>query len=246
MGRFGFILCLSALSVFVYLVALSAAASSWPRHPSSLFIHPSSLILHPLQGPQPRKIDPEALKKYVGRYAIDAGIIPISTLDVTLENNELWVKPSVVKKRKLIHKSRTVFLDEIEGTPLTFNKDEDGKIASVTFLYEGESYTALRVVLPPPSMKGNTTFRLKGYAEASIVALAGSFNHWNQSEYILGREGDEWVCRIDLEPGKHAYKFIVDGNWLLDPANPNTEDDDYGVKNSVIIVVKISGQRDSP
>ena len=247
MNRFLFILCLPALLLIICPVALVAATASFTRNPSSLFIHPSSFRLHPFSPQQPaRKIDPEALKKYVGRYAIDAGIIPISTLDVTLENNELWVKPSVVKKRKLIHKSRTVFLDEIEGTPLTFNKDEDGKIASVTFLYEGESYTALRVVLPPPSLKGNTTFRLKGYADASIVALAGSFNHWNQSEYILGREGDEWVCRIDLEPGKHAYKFIVDGNWLLDPANSNTEDDDYGVKNSVIIVVKISGQRDPP
>jgi 1,4-alpha-glucan branching enzyme len=84
---------------------------------------------------------------------------------------------------------------------------------------------------------------LKGYADASIVALAGSFNNWNQSEFIFGKEGDEWVCRIDLEPGKHAYKFIVDGNWLLDPANPNTEDDDYGVKNSVIMVTKNSGQQ---
>jgi len=247
MNRFLFILCLPALLLIICPVALVAGTASFTRNPSSLFIHPSSFRLHPFSPQQPaRKIDPEALKKYVGRYAIDAGIIPISTLDVTLENNELWVKPSVVKKRKLIHKSRTVFLDEIEGTPLTFNKDEDGKIASVTFLYEGESYTALRVVLPPPSLKGNTTFRLKGYADASIVALAGSFNHWNQSEYILGREGDEWVCRIDLEPGKHAYKFIVDGNWLLDPANPNTEDDDYGVKNSVIIVVKTSDQRNPP
>src|SRR5258705_5981833 len=243
MSRFGFILCLSAFSVFVYLVALSAAASSWRRHHSSLLIHPSFLIIHPLQGPQPRKINPEALKKYVGRYAIDAGIIPISTLDVSLENNELWVKPSVVKKRRLIHKSRTVFVDEIEGTPLTFKKDEDGKIISVDFEYEGAKSTAARVTLPPPSLKGNTTFKLKGYADASIVAVAGSFNNWNQSEYILGREGDEWICRIDLEPGKHAYKFIVDGNWLLDPANPNTEDDDYGVKNSVVIVVKISDQR---
>ena len=32
----------------------------------------------------------------------------------------------------------------------------------------------------------------------------------------------------------------------FDPANPNTEDDDYGVKNSVIIVEKTPGQRDSP
>jgi hypothetical protein len=183
-----------------------------------------------------RKVDIEALKKYVGRYQLDAGIIPISTLDVTLENDELWVKPSVVRKRRLIHKSRTVFLDEIEGTPLTFNKDADGKIISVVFEYEGAQYTAEKVPLPLPSLKGNTTFRLKGYPDASIVALAGSFNNWGQSQFIFGKEGNEWICRIDLEPGKHAYKFIVDGNWILDPANPNAEDDDYGVKNSVIVV----------
>ena len=195
-------------------------------------------VLTGIQQQPQRKINPEALKKYTGRYELEAGIIPISTLDVTLENNELWMKPSVVKKRRLIHKSKTIFVDEIEGTPLTFNKNDDGKIVSLTFEYEGASYTAPKIALPPPSLKGNTTFRLKGYPDASIVVLAGSFNNWNQSQFVLGREGDEWVCRIDLEPGKHAYKFIIDGNWLLDPANPNTEDDDYGVKNSVIIVVK--------
>jgi hypothetical protein len=186
----------------------------------------------------PRKINTEALKKYAGRYQLETGIIPISTLDVTAENNELWVKPSVVKKRRLLHKSRAVFVDEIEGTRYTFNKDVEGKIVSLTFEYEGDSYTAERISLPQPSLKGKTTFRLKGYSDASIVVLAGSFNNWNQSEFIFGKESDEWVCRIDLEPGKHSYKFIVDGNWLLDPGNPNTEDDDYGVKNSVLVIVK--------
>ena len=230
MNRWLFILCLPASLLLVCPFALTATDS-----PFSL--HPSSFIPHPFQQPV-QKINPEALKKYVGRYELEVGIIPISTLDVTLQNNELWVKPSVVKKRRLIHKFKTVFVDEIEGTPLTFNKDADGKILSLTFEYEGASYTAQRVTLPPPGLKGNTTFRLKGYADAGVVALAGSFNNWNQSQFICGREGDDWVCRIDLEPGKHAYKFIVDGNWLLDPANPNTEDDDYGVKNSVIIVKK--------
>ena len=75
-----------------------------------------------------------------------------------------------------------------------------------------------------------------------MVVVAGSFNNWNQTQFVFGREGDEWVCRIDLEPGKHAYKFIVDGNWLLDPNNPNTEDDDYGVKNNVIVVAKESSK----
>ncbi len=211
-----------------------------------LGIHPSSRVraaavsFHSASSQQRpgRKPDTEALRKYVGRYQLDAGIIPVSTLDVTLEYDDLWVKPSVVRKRRLVHKSRTVFVDEIEGTPLTFNKDENGKIVSVVFEYEGAPYTAEKVALPPPSLKGNTTFRLKGYPQASIVALAGSFNNWGQSQFIFGKEGDEWICRIDLEPGKHAYKFIVDGNWMLDPANPNSEDDDYGVKNSVIVVGK--------
>jgi hypothetical protein len=227
-------------SLFVYCwLSLSLAYA-----PSVL--HPSAFIFPTFQQQPASKINPDALRKYVGRYELEAGIIPISTLDVTLENNELWVKPSVVKKRRLLHKSKTVFVDEIEGTPLSFNKDADGKIVSVVFEYEGAKYTAEKVALPAPSLKGNTTFRLKGYAEASIVALAGSFNNWNQSQYVFGREGDEWICRVDLEPGKHAYKFIVDGNWVLDPANPNTEDDDYGVKNSVIIVVKNAGQQPQP
>jgi hypothetical protein len=216
---------------------------------SLVIVHPpgSQAILTGAAQQQPaRKINPEALKKYVGRYQLDAGIIPISTLDVSLENNELWVKPSVVKKRRLIHKSKSVFVDEIEGTPLTFNKDADGKIVSVDFEYEGEKYTAQKVALPPPSLKGNTTFKLKGYSDASIVALVGTFNSWNQSQFIFGKEGDEWVCRIDLEPGKHSYKFIVDGNWLLDPANPNTEDDDYGVTNSFIVVPKNPTSRSDP
>lgn len=188
-------------------------------------------------------IDAASASKYVGRYELESGIIPISTLDVFYEENELWIKPSVSKKRRMISQpnaptSTGVFLDEISGTVYTFNRDEQGKIVSLIFQYEGAEYTAQRIVLPQPSLKGNTTFRLKGHDRAKVVVLSGSFNNWNQSQYVFGREGDEWVCRIDLEPGRHSYKFIVDGKWILDPANPDTEDDDYGVKNSLINVVK--------
>ena len=180
----------------------------------------------------------DALKKYAGRYQIEVGLIPISTLDVTLENDELWIKPSGVKKHRLQHKDKGVFIDEIAGTPCAFSKDESGKVVSLTFVYEGTEYTAQRVVLPAPSLKGNTTFKLRGYAHANLVVLAGTFNNWDQSQYVFGREGDEWVCRIDLEPGKHAYKFIVDGNWILDPGNAVTEEDAAGNVNSVLVVAK--------
>ena len=176
----------------------------------------------------------EALRKYAGRYELEVGIIPISTLDVTVADGELWMKPSVVKKRRLVHKSKATFTDEIEGTPVTFNRDDDDHVVSLTFVFEGESYMARRVELPPPSLKGNTTFRLKGHAEASVVVLTGSFNNWNQSQLLFGREGGDWVCRIDLDPGVYQYKFVVDGNWLLDPTNPDTAEDEAGNVNNVL------------
>jgi hypothetical protein len=156
-----------------------------------------------------RKSNSESLKQYVGRYTLEIGIIPISTLDVTLENETLWIKPSLIKKRRLIPKSKSLFLDEVEGTRYKFNRDADGNYATLTFEYEGSSYTAERVVLPPPSLKGNTTFRLKGHVDAGIVTIAGSFNDWNQSQLVCAREDTEWVCRIDLEPGYYTYKFIA-------------------------------------
>jgi hypothetical protein len=183
------------------------------------------------------KVDASVLKTYTGRYELGAGVIPITTLDVTLESDALWVKPTLVKKRRLVGtRSRRSFLDEIDGTRYTFNRDEEGRIVSLTFQYEGSAYTARKVALPPPSLKGNTTFKLRGYADARLVVLAGSFNNWNESQLLFAREGDEWVCRVDLTPNRYAYKFVVDGNWMLDPANPDTEEDEYGNLNSVLIV----------
>jgi hypothetical protein len=182
------------------------------------------------------KPSPEALKKYAGRYELEVGLIPVSTLDVTLADGELWVKPTASKRRRLFHKSKATFTDELEGTPVTFSRDDEGKVVSLAFTYEGEPYTARRVELPAPSLRGSTTFRLKGHDDASIVVLAGSFNEWNQSQLVFGREGGEWVCRIDLDPGVYRYKFIVDGDWLLDPSNPDTAEDEAGNVNNVLEV----------
>jgi hypothetical protein len=182
------------------------------------------------------KLSPEVLKRYAGRYELEVGLIPVSTLDVTLADGELWVKQTAARRRRLFHKSKTTFTDEVGGAPVTFNRDDEGKIVSLTFLYEGEPYTARRVELPPPTLKGNTTFRLKGHEDASVVVLAGSFNAWNQSQLVFGREGDDWVCRIDLDPGVYQYKFIVDGDWLLDPSNPDTVEDEAGNVNNVLEV----------
>ncbi|HEX8494855.1 MAG TPA: glycogen-binding domain-containing protein [Pyrinomonadaceae bacterium] len=99
---------------------------------------------------------------------------------------------------------------------------------------DAETFIARKTLLP--STTGNTTFRLVGHADAKTVALAGTFNNWNPSQTFFTKSGDEWICKINLAPGKYQYKFVVDGNWILDPGNAATEDDGSGNKNSLLIV----------
>jgi tetratricopeptide (TPR) repeat protein len=91
------------------------------------------------------------------------------------------------------------------------------------------------VLASPGSQKGNTTVKLKGYPKARLVTLAGSFNQWNSLHTILFRQGDEWIGTIDLKPGKYPYKFVVDGEWILDPDNPETMEEN-GNTNSALVV----------
>jgi hypothetical protein len=66
-------------------------------------------------------------------------------------------------------------------------------------------------------------FKLEGHAGAKEVAVAGTFNSWSPRANPLVRKGDAWVGEAETEPGRHAYKFVVDGKWIIDPANSMTE-----------------------
>ncbi|MCO6486899.1 MAG: hypothetical protein J5I98_00710 [Phaeodactylibacter sp.] len=80
------------------------------------------------------------------------------------------------------------------------------------------------------------SFRLEGYDEAKAVFLAGSFNDWLPEDIRMQREGNAWAVSLELPGGKHWYKFVVDGNWMADPANPFREHDGMGNINSVVVV----------
>jgi len=80
----------------------------------------------------------------------------------------------------------------------------------------------------------NFTFHLKGYADASKVYLSGDFDSWSPNTLVMKKEGGEWVCSIHLSAGKHLYKFIIDGQWIIDPANPLWEQNQMGTGNSII------------
>lgn len=78
-------------------------------------------------------------------------------------------------------------------------------------------------------------------APGSTVVVAGAFNGWS-SDPVAGGWGatyepaiGAYVTKRAVADGTWPYKFVVDGAWLPDPANPATADDGYGGVNSVLV-----------
>lgn len=56
--------------------------------------------------------------------------------------------------------------------------------------------------------------------EANSVAIAGDFNGWRKDDLLTKDDNGNWYGKFKIKPGLYQYKFIVDGRWMLDPANP--------------------------
>jgi len=82
------------------------------------------------------------------------------------------------------------------------------------------------------------TFRLKPAGAPSKVNVAGTFNGWNKESTPCAQGPDGvWEATVRMKAGKIAYKYVLSGSeWILDPANPSSEDDGQGNKNSVFTV----------
>jgi hypothetical protein len=107
-----------------------------------------------------------------------------------------------------------------------FITDPENKLSSAT---TGTSY----LIIHP-----NHTFHLDGFSGAKEVYLAGDFNQWDPRSFAMKKKGNGWTLPVHLSVGKHLYKFIVDGKWIIDPANKLWEQNEYGTGNSVIWVEK--------
>lgn len=82
------------------------------------------------------------------------------------------------------------------------------------------------------------TVELKLYApEANRVNLAGDFNRWD-ADSILAKKDSKgtWKTKLNLQPGRYEYKFVVDGSWRNDPTCNGCVPNSFGTSNCVIIV----------
>ncbi|MDP3791873.1 MAG: AAA family ATPase [Candidatus Omnitrophota bacterium] len=80
----------------------------------------------------------------------------------------------------------------------------------------------------------DTAFHLNAPA-AKDVYIVGDFNHWkmNDESRLLRTAEGLWEKRYTLTPGKYRYKFVVDGEWVLDSLNQDKEQNPYGTYDSV-------------
>ena len=91
--------------------------------------------------------------------------------------------------------------------------------------------------LPPTSLDMETVEITFTRPAATSVKIAGDFNNWESKDMEKGSEANTWKFLVDLPPGKYQYKFVVDGDWVLDDTSDIVETSD-GNKNNVIEVVK--------
>ncbi len=85
-------------------------------------------------------------------------------------------------------------------------------------------------------IRPNAVFSLSDYPGASEVIVSGSFNNWDNTNFHMVKNGEVWEFPICLMPGDYPYIFIVDGEVICDPENPQTAKSEFGADSSLLTI----------
>jgi len=66
------------------------------------------------------------------------------------------------------------------------------------------------------------------------VGLAGDFNAWSPAP--MRQRNGIYSITLELSPGRHAYKFVVDGRWLTDEGADEMSSAGFDEQNAVVVV----------
>jgi hypothetical protein len=92
------------------------------------------------------------------------------------------------------------------------------------------------IVQVPASEQATVVVRFTLVADgARQVAVAGDFNDWDPKGTQLVKDGNgTFAGTLSLPPGAHEYMFVVDGQWVTDPAASERRPDGFGRTNAVL------------
>ncbi|MFN3529680.1 MAG: glycogen-binding domain-containing protein [Bacteroidia bacterium] len=198
----------------------------------------------------PRKLDGRALDSLIELFALEDLELHYLYEYGKLEQSVAaagW-HLSRFDKHQIELRKPNIILDE--GTEIPFSKTEswENRLMLADYFvknnfntdqfYPTASYGINRFKdnFNPIKHQNRVRLVLKGHEQARQVYISGSFNSWSTGNTPMLRDADGWYFESDLPPGKHLYKFIVDGKWLSDPLNLQQERDGFRGHNSVLFV----------
>ena len=82
--------------------------------------------------------------------------------------------------------------------------------------------------------KGTIRFTLSGFEAARNASLAGDFTGWKPVR--MRKQKGSFALTASVKPGRHQYKFLVDGQWVADPDGDSWAVSPIGTVNSLATV----------
>lgn len=130
-------------------------------------------------------------------------------------------KPVMLKRSMMPH--RPVAIELVDSRVVTPGKSPAVDITKVKHLF-GIRRSSKGVLFVQPKSMGRR------------IEIAGDFNGWKpeQTEMSCNDALGVHEKHVDLPKGVYSYKLVIDGQWCLDPYNPDRLDNGLGGRNNLI------------
>ncbi len=149
------------------------------------------------------------------------GLEEASQRDAQVASAAIEPKPVVMKRSMMAH--RPVAIELVDDRVVGAGKSLLADMTKVKHLF-GVRRSSKGVLFVQPGSIGRR------------VEIAGDFNGWAPEQTAMGVNEALGVFEKHLELGKgvYAYKLVIDGQWCLDPYNPDRIENGLGGRNNIV------------
>ena len=135
----------------------------------------------------------------------------------------LQTKPAALKRSMMPH--RPVAIELVDSRVVTPSRSPAVDVTKVKHLFGVRQSTKGVLFVQPKSL-------------GRLIEVAGDFNGWKpeRTQMVSNDALGVYEKHMELPAGRYAYKLVIDGQWCLDPYNPDRVDNGLGGRNNIIRV----------